>query len=82
MSDLVDCGQVADVYSCLLEKPMNDILVHTYDLGIGNCWMAVEDTEYTSEPFLVGDPEELLMTGQFNQVFVKSIQFKMLFKAF
>ena len=51
---------------------MNDILIHTYDLGIGNCWMAVQDTEYTSEPFLVGDPEELLMTGEFNQVFVKS----------
>ena len=41
-----------------------------FECGIGNCWMAVEDTEYTSEPFLVGDPEELLMTGQFNQVFV------------
>ena len=70
MSDLLDCGQLADKLNCLQEKPMNDILVHTYDLGIGNCWMAVEDTEYTSEPFLVGDPEELLMTGQFNQVFV------------
>ena len=80
MSGLLDCSQ--DVLTCLQDKPMNDILVHTYDLGIGNCWMPVEDTEYTSEPFLVGDPEELLMTGQFNQVFVKSNQFKLLFKAF
>ena len=65
MSGFLDCSQ--DVLTCLQDKPMNDILVHTYDLGIGNCWMAVQDSEYTSEPFLVGDPEELLMAGKFNQ---------------
>lgn len=29
-------------------------------------WMAVPDTEFTQNPFLPGNPEELMSTGQFN----------------
>ena len=29
-------------------------------------WMAVPDNEFTQNPFLPGNPEELMSTGQFN----------------
>ena len=36
-------------------------------------WMPVPDVEFTLEPFLPGDPEELMSSGQFNKEIGKPI---------
>ena len=36
-------------------------------------WMPVPDIEFTLEPFLPGDPEELMSSGQFNKEIGKPI---------
>ena len=49
---------------CLQEQNITNILEQTY-LG-RTCWMAVQDSGFTTEPFLIGDPEQLMTTGKFN----------------
>ena len=65
MSEKVNCQNEADVLSCLRRVPQNDIIIHEFDIqeDVGTCWMAVFD-----QPFLIGEPEELLSSGQFNKV--------------
>ena len=68
MTEKVNCQNEADVLSCLRSKPWQDIISHVNDLGVGTCWMAVYDSSYTDQPFLIGEPEQLLSSGQFNKV--------------
>ena len=65
LRELVNCDQEFSL-ACLQEKDMKEIILHTYLLGTGTCWMAVPDFEYGAEPFLIGDPEEIMASGQFN----------------
>ena len=61
----LNCNQKSEnILECLQVQSVNDILKQT-DLG-RTCWMAVHDSLFTTEPFLIGDPEQLLSTGQFN----------------
>ena len=55
-----------DVLKCLQRKSKDDILAQTNFLGSGRPWMAVSDSGFTSNPFLPGDPDELMASGQFN----------------
>ena len=58
-----------DILECLQAQSMANILEQTnsgYTMLFSTCWMAVQDSELTTEPFLIGDPEELMSTGQFN----------------
>ena len=64
LRELVDCDQEFSL-TCLQEKTMEEIILHTYNVS-GTCWMAVPDLEYGSKPFLIGDPEDLMSSGQFN----------------
>ena len=68
MTEKVNCQNEADVLSCLMSKPWQDIISHVNDLGVGICWYAVYDSSYTDQPFLIGEPEQLLSSGQFNKV--------------
>merc|ERR1712223_1654687 len=66
LAEKLECSEEKDILNCLEGREMEEILVHTYDLGITTCWMAVPDIDYSSEPFLIGDPEEIMSSGNFN----------------
>ena len=58
-----------DALTCLQGRRMADIIGLTYLLGReGDLtpWMPVPDHDFTSEPFLPGDAENLLESGMFN----------------
>ena len=60
-----------DLLSCLQNKHLTDItsltnLMDGYLYGGYLVWMAVPDIDFCSDPFIPGDPEELLASGQFN----------------
>ena len=60
------CDQDNDVLSCLQDKEMSDILGSTNLKDLHSIWYAVPDNEFTSEPFLTGNVDFLMMSGQFN----------------
>jgi len=60
------CQEEEDVLSCLQEQDVTDILALTKLGDLYSAWLPVPDSDFTSDPFLPADPEELMRTGQFN----------------
>ena len=60
------CQEEEDVLPCLQAKDVTDILALTTLGDLYSAWLPVPDSDFSSDPFLPGDPEELMRTGQFN----------------
>ena len=60
----VGCDQEENTLQCLQNKDANEIMIGV-QVG-GTNWMATSDIDFTSEPFIPGDPLELMVNGQFN----------------
>ena len=67
LSEQLGCGQADNVVTCLQDKNMEDIIGLSYNVSQGRMfWVPVSDKDFSSEPFLPGDAEELMKSGQFN----------------
>ena len=64
LSKNVGCDEEKNVLECLQSRRVDEILDNAV-LG-GTNWMATSDIDFTSEPFIPGDPLELMVNGQFN----------------
>ena len=62
----LECDQDMDKLTCLQDKEMSDILALTDLIEDASIWMPIRDNDFTSEPFIPGNPEDLLSSGQFN----------------
>ena len=58
--------QEVDPLTCLQGKPLKEILASTDLLDKAAVWMPVPDSNFTSDPFLPGNPEDLMSNGEFN----------------
>ena len=66
LSRELECDQANSVIDCLQSKNMEDIISLENSLSLSLIWLPTTDSDFTSEPFLPGDPEELMKSGQFN----------------
>ena len=66
LSRELGCDQANSVIVCLQGKNMKDIIRLEYSLSNNLIWLPSPDINFASEPFLPGDPEELMKSGQFN----------------
>ena len=66
--DKLGCHQEMDTLSCLQEQELKDIFDAMVLIpGAGNMiWSAVPDVNFTTDPFIPGDPKLLMESGQFN----------------
>ena len=62
----LECDQDMDKLTCLQDKEMSNILALTDLIEDASIWMPIRDNDFTSEPFIPGNPEDLLSSGQFN----------------
>jgi len=68
LTKALGCEEEVDVLVCLQAQDMGDI-VNLNTLMDGNkygVWMPVPDHNFTSSPFLPGNPEQLMKSGEFN----------------
>jgi len=65
-SQSLGCDREEDMLACLQEQEMADILALTNLGELASVWLPVPDTDFTEEPFLPGDPEELMKAGEFD----------------
>ena len=67
LSEKLGCAQADNVVTCLQDKNMEDIVGISYNISRERMiWVPVSDKDFSSEPFLPGDAEELMKSGQFN----------------
>jgi carboxylesterase type B len=65
MAGALGCKE-GEVLPCLQATDYRDIIQLTYNLtDRGTLWQAVPDSSFTTAPFLHGDPEDLLQSGEF-----------------
>ena len=70
LSTALGCSKNENTLSCLQNKDMTEIISLTElpNLIEGRLiWMAVSDIDFTSNPFLPGDAEDLMAKGHFNK---------------
>ena len=67
-SKALSCDQDEETLLCLQDQDILDILALTdmTDGSINDAWQPVPDIGFISDPFLPGDPEKLMESGQFN----------------
>ena len=61
------CDKEDDILTCLQGQEIANILSLTDLMEGAIVWMAVSDIDFTSEPFLPGNPDQLMSDGQFNK---------------
>ena len=61
------CEEMEHVLKCIQKKDVSEILELTDLVENAVVWMAVPDYNFTSNPFLPGDVEQLMSDGQFNK---------------
>ena len=69
LSESLGCDDSENVLKCLQTKSVNDFVyenVTHFDGGVAD-WSSVPDKDFTSDPYLPGRVEDLLMNGQFNR---------------
>ena len=67
--ELLGCDQEQDILSCMQSKEISTIfesLTSLTDIA-ATVWGPVPDSGFTSEPFLPGDPETLMASGDFHK---------------
>ena len=66
-SSNLGCSQSQNELECLQEQNVTDILSYV-DMMTDSflIWMVVPDAEFTQNPFMPGNPKELMSLGQFN----------------
>ena len=70
VSHNLGCDEEEDELACLQNRDLNEVM-NQLNLIEGNLqfipyWMPVPDKDFTSMPYLLGDPEQLLESGEFN----------------
>jgi len=62
------CDNEEDTDACMQNASVEAIVENTYLHGpdVDGLWQAVDDSSFTSEPFLPGAPIDLLESGEFN----------------
>ena len=60
------CEGEDDILACLQAQEMADILALTTLGELSSVWLPVPDSDFTSGPFLPGNPEELMKAGEFD----------------
>jgi len=67
LSTGVGCQEDENQLSCLQEVPFEDIIALTVlTEPTETYWQAIPDSSFTSTPYLPGEPEELLISGDFS----------------
>ena len=67
LSKALGCDHVDDVLKCMQDQDLSNIFANADVMNGGTVWQAVPDHDFTSEPFMPGDPESLMSNGQFNK---------------
>ena len=62
--DALNCKRADDILMCLQSKGVKDLV--DMKLEQASPWMAVQDKNFTNDPFLPGSVEEIFESGQFN----------------
>ena len=57
---------IVDTLTCVQNRDMADVLILSELIEGGTKWMAVPDFDFTSDPFLPGNVEDLMASGEFN----------------
>eukprot|EP00091_Calanus_sinicus_P022818 TRINITY_DN7448_c0_g1_i3.p1 TRINITY_DN7448_c0_g1~~TRINITY_DN7448_c0_g1_i3.p1 ORF type:complete len:435 (+),score=107.28 TRINITY_DN7448_c0_g1_i3:279-1583(+) len=67
-TEALNCDHEDDVLTCLQGQDVTDVVALTNLLEADkfSIWVPVPDNDFTNNPFLPGDSEELMRSGQFN----------------